>query len=456
MNFKKIIAKHPKIGYLALLVYLVAPSITLGASYNVSPNFDSDCSDGRCNLQAALNAAAMNNGNSITVKLAQGIYLGNFSYFPTGNNIGGIEILGGWDATFSARTVEPCNTVLDGNLSGSVLNLKLQNVDNPTIISGNIKVDGITIRNGFSVVGGGLIAFTAFPGDVDVTNCIIENNHADDAGGGCSVGAYDFLTNNGGDVNFSGNIIRNNAVFHASSIDGSAGGCDIYTTNMTIVSNNVIYGNIVGGDNYESPDGGGLDLNVLAGTLHLSNNYITDNHIHARTDKAASGGGVSIATKPPGNGNLLSWAPGIVILDKNIIIDNTVANNFGNDIANHVKSASAATGSTIAITNSNYADLWTDMSAVSPILTNNTHLSLIAISDRIFRYLEASYPEYLSPANAASSTWAEYYYRFYPGTNAYVATSNGFLYYLGPLSGNTLMSLGTEASWWGAANQAGY
>lgn len=456
MNFKKIIAKHPKIGYLALLVYLVAPSIALGASYNVSPNFDSDCSDGRCNLQAALNAAAMNNGNSITVKLAQGIYLGNFTYFPASNNIGNIEILGGWDSAFSSRTVDAINTVLDGKNTGTVLNLKLQDWNHPVVISGNIKVDGLTIKNGSSYIGGGLIAYTAYPGNIDITNCIIENNHADDAGGGCAVGVYDFFTNAGGNVYLYGNTIRNNNVFHSTATDGNAGGCDVLTTGTTTISNNIIYGNYVGGNNYQYPDGGGLDLDVLAGDLYLSNNKITNNHVYARTDYSASGGGVSIATKPPGNGDFLSWAPGRVILEKNIITDNTVATNLGNDIANNVKSSDAATGSTITIANSNYRDLWSELHAVNPTLTNNTNLSLLAIADRIFNYLEASYPEYLSPANAASSTWAEYYYRFYPGTNAYVATSNGFLYYLGPLSGNTLMSLGTEASWWGAANQAGY
>ena len=83
-------------------------------------------------------------------------------------------------------------------------------------------------------------------------------------------------------------------------------------------------------------------------------------------------------------------------------------------------------------------------------------------SDRVFAYLEGAFPQYLSPANPLSSGSAisqnasGYYYRYYPTSNAYIATSNGTLYYLGPLSGNNLTSLGTLADGVSAVSQAGY
>ena len=52
-------------------------------------------------------------------------------------------------------------------------------------------------------------------------------------------------------------------------------------------------------------------------------------------------------------------------------------------------------------------------------------------SDRVFAYLEATFPQYLSPGNALSpasaipQTALGYYYRHYPSSNAYVATANG-------------------------------
>ncbi|MGE5336424.1 MAG: peptidylprolyl isomerase, partial [Gemmatimonadota bacterium] len=77
-------------------------------------------------------------------------------------------------------------------------------------------------------------------------------------------------------------------------------------------------------------------------------------------------------------------------------------------------------------------------------------------SDRIFNYLEAAYPQFLSPATATSASGFGYYYRYYPGTNAYVGSANGNLYYLVPAINNNINTLGTVADWLGVAVQAGY
>lgn len=83
-------------------------------------------------------------------------------------------------------------------------------------------------------------------------------------------------------------------------------------------------------------------------------------------------------------------------------------------------------------------------------------------SDRVFSYLEGAYPQYISPANALSSTTlvsstaSGYYYRYYPATNSYVATANGIVYYLGSASNNQIMSLGALSTWLTAAVAAGY
>lgn len=84
-------------------------------------------------------------------------------------------------------------------------------------------------------------------------------------------------------------------------------------------------------------------------------------------------------------------------------------------------------------------------------------------SDRLFAYLEGAFPQYLSPANALassgstkSSTFEGYYYRYYPATNAYIATSNGILYYMGPASDNQIISLGDLSDWMAQAIAAGY
>lgn len=83
-------------------------------------------------------------------------------------------------------------------------------------------------------------------------------------------------------------------------------------------------------------------------------------------------------------------------------------------------------------------------------------------SDRLFSYLEAFYSQYLSPANplgssqTISATFENYYYRYYPITQSYVGIANGEVYYLGPASGNQIISIGTFSDWFEQAVAAGY
>lgn len=77
-------------------------------------------------------------------------------------------------------------------------------------------------------------------------------------------------------------------------------------------------------------------------------------------------------------------------------------------------------------------------------------------SDRLFNYLEAAYPQYLAPANSVSATAFGYYYRYYPGTNAYIGTANGMVYYLVPSISPDITPLGALADWIVTAASAGY
>lgn len=80
----------------------------------------------------------------------------------------------------------------------------------------------------------------------------------------------------------------------------------------------------------------------------------------------------------------------------------------------------------------------------------------VSDSDRIFAYIEAAYPGYFSPTSPVSSTISGYYYRYYSATNAYIATANDTVYYLGPASQNRITSLGSVTDWLAAATTAGY
>lgn len=69
--------------------------------------------------------------------------------------------------------------------------------------------------------------------------------------------------------------------------------------------------------------------------------------------------------------------------------------------------------------------------------------------DCLFNWAENNFPGFFSPAGAASSMLAQYYYRYYPQTNAYLATSSAdnHVYYLGPLTSNSILDLGPLSSW---------
>jgi triacylglycerol lipase len=64
--------------------------------------------------------------------------------------------------------------------------------------------------------------------------------------------------------------------------------------------------------------------------------------------------------------------------------------------------------------------------------------------DCLFNWAEITYPSLFAPMGAISNTLAPYYYRYYPQTNAYLATSSAdnHVYYLGPSSNNSIFDVG--------------
>lgn len=84
---------------------------------------------------------------------------------------GRLKIQGGWNNTFTVRTTNPANTILDGNNNGIVLKLNDVEVNGGVTINGggSLEVDGITLRNGNApAYGGGLLVATAPPGTIKI------------------------------------------------------------------------------------------------------------------------------------------------------------------------------------------------------------------------------------------------------------------------------------------------
>lgn len=90
------------------------------------------------------------------------------------------------------------------------------------------------------------------------------------------------------------------------------------------------------------------------------------------------------------------------------------------------------------------------------LVTSVTELVQATESDRIFNYLEAAFPQYLSPSSGVAGSWEGYTYRHYSGSNAYVATKDGKVWYLVPSIAPEIRELGPVADWLATAQQAGY
>ena len=112
-------------------------------------------------------------------------------------------------------------------------------------------------------------------------------------------------------------------------------------------------------------------------------------------------------------------------------------------------SVSPAVTTTYSVIGSNAAGSGNAISATVAVLTP----AFIAQSNCLFGWAERNVPSFFAPAGAISGTFAQYYYRYYPQTSSFLATSfaDDHVYYLGPLSGNSLFDLGALSGWLAAA-----
>jgi hypothetical protein len=185
-------------------------------------------------IQQAIDAVALGG----TVKVAQGTYHENVFINTSATFI----LEGGWNTSFTIRSLNPALTVIDGDITGE--GVGDGRVFEITAVSGvdiTLKIDGFTIQNGTGNDGGGVFGWASSGGslDLNLTSNIIKNNQATNSGAG--VGVY---------------------------AQGTG------TTAHATLTNNMIFGNESGGN------GGGVYAYAdLSGelTMTLTNNTITDN-----------------------------------------------------------------------------------------------------------------------------------------------------------------------------------
>lgn len=106
-----------------------------------------------------------------------------------------------------------------------------------------------------------------------------------------------------------------------------------------------------------------------------------------------------------------------------------------------VKGLSDGVAYTFTVTATNAAGSSVSLASAAVTISGNP-------SDCLFNWAERTHPTHFSPA-AASNTLAPYYYRYYSQAKAYLGTSSADtrLYYLGPLTNNTLADVGALTTW---------
>lgn len=90
------------------------------------------------------------------------------------------------------------------------------------------------------------------------------------------------------------------------------------------------------------------------------------------------------------------------------------------------------------------------------LITAATELPVQTPSDRIFNYLEATYPQFLTGATGTPGQALGYLYRYYSGANAYAGTKDGMVWYWLPSVDAGPRQLGSLSELLSAALGAGY
>lgn len=216
------------------------------------------CVSTAAELQNALNTAGSNGMNDV-IQLVQGIY-------GVGSNAGStftysssepyhLVVKGGYQTGCVVRSLDPANTILDGEGSQPVLYLESLSFS----YFAGFSVEGVTVRNGVSTFDTGGLEAYAYLGEITLASNIFLNNTAGNESGAL----YAYIED--GTVIINGNVIRGNTAFNYAGLDGGS------TYGDLIVTNNMIYGNSATGY------GGGVIVYSYKGYILLANNTITGN-----------------------------------------------------------------------------------------------------------------------------------------------------------------------------------
>jgi hypothetical protein len=274
-------------------------------------------------IQGAVDAAL--GAGSTEIRVEQGTYVEDV-YISMSFVSDDLELTGGWNAIFTARTTDPSSTVIDGNASGDpAFTIRAA--------GGSVSVDGFTVTNGLEVNGGGFYLRPYGSTVVTVSNNRIVGNTARST---LPSGAGVFYWPESGaaaHLNLLGNFISGNTSENSGSGGASGGGVFLYVVDGSsfTATGNRITDNLCVAPSGTSYGCGAHLYHDSTATSEFSDNLIKGNRTTtaAGTDVEGAGGSLSMGV----NGG------GTLIARRNLWIDNR---DVGSQEGYHVKFSTSA------------------------------------------------------------------------------------------------------------------
>lgn len=271
--------------FISVMLLVLITSYCFASVICVKPN-GNDSNDGKSWIKAK---ATIQNGID-TAQSGDEVWVIKGTYTENIILKDGVSVLGGFTGSeyrTSQRRINPKSTIIDGNLSGSVVTV-------PGGCGPDTVIDGFTIRNGsgtfvirdvddeqaiLDCLGGGIYCHKSSP---TISNNIITDNSAktaEEAYWGSALGGGIFFED--GSPVIRNNTIKSNSCYKFGEALGEGGG--IYCRDATgTIKNNDIY------SNYSVEEGGGIY--IYNSSVTVSRNEIHDNRA------MFAGAGINVCT----------------------------------------------------------------------------------------------------------------------------------------------------------------
>jgi hypothetical protein len=273
----------------AALIYAASNGNAQAGTFSVGP-------DGSFStIQGAINAALVDGDTSNEVDIEAGTHDENLTLTQSS---GTLNIFGGWNSTFTQRSLDPSATTIFGGGTARALDA--------TVSGGDLTFSGVSFAGGTaSDRGGGVFLHIANTGLVQIRNAHFIFNTVQASGTGNALGgAFYAELFNTSDLIFDGNVTDTNS---ASVVNGAANGggifIEVFDSADASLSNSVIQNNVAlasGSSGHASAGGVQLDIADSA-QVSFDRSKVLSNSLQASDANHAAFSGAFVSAGCSGN-----------------------------------------------------------------------------------------------------------------------------------------------------------